>query len=68
MQNLTRASEELFRRGPDEPLTRRLGRPPEIAPRSARGASRRCVKGECFATFDALWHHCQEAKTRSVDR
>ncbi len=34
MQNLGRASEELFRRGPDE----------------------------CFATFDALWQHCQEAK------
>lgn len=40
MQNLTRASEELFRRGPDE----------------------------CFATFDALWQHCQEAKARSVER
>jgi len=39
MQNLTRASEELFRRGPDE----------------------------CFATLGALWQHCQEAKTRSVD-
>lgn len=34
MRTLTRASEELFRRGPDE----------------------------CFATFDALWRHCQEAK------
>ncbi len=40
MQNLTRASEELFRRGPDE----------------------------CFATFDALWQHCQEAKARSVEQ
>ena len=40
MQNLTRASEELFRRGPDE----------------------------CFATFDALWQHCQGAKARSVER
>ncbi len=40
MQNLTRASEELFRRGPDE----------------------------CFATFDALWQHCQETKARSVER
>ena len=40
MQNLTRASEELFRRGPDE----------------------------CFATFDALWQHCQEAKARSIER
>lgn len=40
MQNLTRASEELFRRGSDE----------------------------CFATFDALWQHCQEAKARSVER
>lgn len=40
MQNLIRASEELFRCGPDE----------------------------CFATFDALWQHCQEAKTRSVER
>ena len=40
MQNLTRASEELFRRGPDER----------------------------FATFDALWQQCQEAKARSVER
>ena len=40
MQNLTRASEELFRRGPDE----------------------------CFATLDALWQLCQEAKARSVER
>ena len=40
MQTLTRASEELFRRGPDE----------------------------CFATFDALWQHCEEAKARSVER
>jgi hypothetical protein len=39
MQNLARASEELFRRGPDE----------------------------CFASFVALWQHCQEAKGRSVD-
>ena len=40
MENLTRASEELFRRGPDE----------------------------CFATFEDLWCHCQEVKSRSVDR
>ncbi len=23
---------------------------------------------ECFATFDTLWQHCQEAKARSVER
>ncbi len=23
---------------------------------------------ECFATFDALWQHCPEAKSRSVER
>ena len=40
MQNLTRASEELFRRGPDE----------------------------CFAIFDDLGQHCQNAKVRSVER
>ncbi len=40
MQTLMKASDELFRRDPDE----------------------------CFATFDDLWRHCQEVKTRSIDR